>query len=397
MTFSPFISFFISDRNNPVSRSDSLWNHQIPQAPDTGKSGTDKSGITAANVTIGDYFIAAHTFLYIDNGKLLADAMTKQAGYEIQPGRIGKIDIFLIKHGRFYHPALIEVTADKRTCSFVLNIAISEEGNACIETEYELLKKLGQIDHIGCLPQVYGKGRFFTEQGCEIQMFSGLWFDNFFEFHISKDRKTDQNRIIVWDQVRGNKYVAAESAARIYHDVAKILTNFYNPETFEQIFSWHHAAGDFVVCIDDKENVEVKLITVRRYAPMIDLPESGISDPLDSLHGLLLFLINISIRTRFDRLDGIGTPVWADEIAVENTVKGFFKALSQKSPLSGMDLPLADLFHEFVLRITPSDFDEAVHEVTDSYNSKSPEIRLFSSKFAAHASKLYQVLCYDFN
>ncbi|MDM8517589.1 hypothetical protein QUF76_15440 [Desulfobacterales bacterium HSG16] len=362
---------------------------------DISRSDTSRSGITAANVTIGDYFTAVHTFLYTDNGKLLADAMTKQTGGEILPGRIEKIDIFLIKHGRFYHPALIKTTADTRTCSFVLNVAVSEEGNACIETEYELLKKLGQIDHTGCLPQVYGKGRFFTDHGCEIQMFSGLWFDNFFEFHISKDHKTDQNRIIVWDQIRGNKYIAAESAARIYHNAAKILTSFYNPETFEQIFSWHHAAGDFVVCIDDKENVEVKLITVRRYAPMIDLPESGIPDPIDSLHGLLLFLINISIRTRFDRLDGIGKPVWADEIAVESTVKGFFEALSQKSPLSGIELPLADLFHEFVLRITPSEFYEAVHEVTDSYNSKSPEIRLFSPNFVAHASKLYQALGHD--
>jgi hypothetical protein len=44
-----------------------------------------------------------------------------------------------------------------------------------------------------------------------------------------------------------------------------LLTAYYNIDTGEQIFPWHHAAGDFVVT-PLAEGFPVKLIAVRGYA-----------------------------------------------------------------------------------------------------------------------------------
>ena len=55
----------------------------------------------------------------------------------------------------------------------------------------------------------------------------------------------------------------------VYRQAAFILTLYYDVETFEQIFPWHHAAGDFVVKADEGA-VDVRLVTARQYAPMIE-------------------------------------------------------------------------------------------------------------------------------
>ena len=92
-------------------------------------------------------------------------------------------------------------------------------------------------------------------------MFLGEWFSGFNEFHLSRDPATGQGRILVWDYGAGDFFLSPEQAAGVYKEAAKILTAYYNLETFEQIFSWHHAAGDFVLKLE-KGRMKVRLITV---------------------------------------------------------------------------------------------------------------------------------------
>ena len=49
------------------------------------------------------------------------------------------------------------------------------------------------------------------------------------------------------------------------------------------------------------------------------------------LDALLVFFLNLTIRMRLDRQDGIGEIVWADDIAIKGTLQGFLEGLALKS------------------------------------------------------------------
>ena len=98
-------------------------------------------------------------------------------------------------------------------------------------------------------------------------MFLGEWFEGYNEFHISLDPADEKHKIIVWDHEHGNYFLSTDQTKALYRQAAKILTCYYNVETFEQISSWHHAAGDFVLKCQNDE-IDLKLITVRQYRPM---------------------------------------------------------------------------------------------------------------------------------
>ena len=80
--------------------------------------------------------------------------------------------------------------------------------------------------------------------------------------------------------------------------------------------------------------MEMKLITVRQYAAMFEnkiTKNNTDSDIYLMLEAMLVFFLNLSIRNRIDRLDGVGEIVWSDNISVEGTLRGFLKGLSQIS------------------------------------------------------------------
>jgi len=97
------------------------------------------------------------------------------------------------------------------------------------------------------VPKVYGTGEVFTKDNHYISMFLGEWFEGFNEFHISRDPADGKNKIVVWDNQQSNFFLSADQIMELYRQATMILTSYYNIETFEQIFSWHHAAGDFVL------------------------------------------------------------------------------------------------------------------------------------------------------
>ena len=163
--------------------------------------------------------------------------------YEIE-----EIRIILDKHGAFYHPAKIEVALKDSSISFVLNIAVTEAGQQCAQSEYRILKRLNADFPHSFIPEVYARGSDMIQTGSvETRMFLAEWFEGFNEFHLSLDPSDGIYKIAVWDNNHGNFFLTNPQTMHLYRQAAKILTYYYNIETFEQIFSWHHAAGDFVL------------------------------------------------------------------------------------------------------------------------------------------------------
>jgi hypothetical protein len=161
-----------------------------------------------------------------------------------------------------------------------------------------------------------------------------------------------------------------------------ILTICYNPESFDQVFPWHHAAGDFIVN-PSSDSLRIKLITVRQYGALLENPDK---DEGTLLEAMLFFLVNLSIRTRLDRLDGVQEVVWAGLPAVEGTVRGFMDGLSAKAPRWD------SRFKEFFSSVSLLDLREICEAVADSYHPLAPELQIVRERLASHAAEVFASL-----
>jgi hypothetical protein len=225
-------------------------------------------------------------------------------------------------------------------------------------------------------------------------MFLGQWFNGYHEFHIAIDPVDQKPKIMVWDEPRGRFFLSAEQSKTLYAQVSKILTGYYNLESFEQIFSWHHAAGDFIVKTEN-ETLELRLVTVRKYAAIFENhknTQSAQSDPQQILQVLLIFFLSLSIHTRLDRLDGIGDMVWSDSIAVEATLIGFFEALAIKPDLASLpDSPLA-CFIAYLASCTAGDLLDLTEAIFNRFNPQMPGLRVVKKNLGEHVETLYAAI-----
>ena len=203
------------------------------------------------------------------------------------------------------------------------------------------------------------------------------------EFHIHcGDNQTQSLRI--WGPAK-RIALASKQKRLLYHRVAEILTYYYNLETFEQIFPWHHGAGDFVVRLSDTD-LDLRLITVRGYSSLV---ETNGTDLITILNALLRFFLHLSLRTRIDRLDGTGDLVWADDTAVEGTVSGFFDGLAHKGHFSeGQESPVT-LMRYYLSRLSQADLTETLEDILRAYPHQSPERHLMASCLIDHAKVLF--------
>lgn len=382
----PEFFFNISGKNEEILPGSVLWNHSLSGRIFDSAVPIQKSS-APGGLTIGEYFSAAKRFLSKDNAHVIRSAQPD--GEPIQ-----KVVVSLIKHGAFYHPMKVEVLSkDGRTSSFVLNGAVSEPGLALLKKEHGLLARLGQKSPGNFIPRVFGMG-IFLENGREFGFFLGQWFNGFREFHVTGPR--GGRRIVVWDDFGNSSYLSFAQAASVYEQISFILTSFYGLETFEQVFPWHHAAGDFVV---DPEipGLPVKMISVRGYSPLVEFP----SDPQGRyiLPSLLFFFLNLSLRIRIDRLDGIGETVFMNESVLTACVRGFLRGLRQKNissqfPLSGEIQSQGDLVQDFAgffRGFSPETLQNIIEKMTEDWHPGASELGLIGRHAESHCAAIHGI------
>lgn len=384
----PRISFFISHFKEPVTEDSLIWHKPIPLRRDALMKHDGESLSHAA------YFRAAQMFLEANSFEVITRAVSRQLNRDVKAPDIEEIRVCLEKHGEFYHPARIETVVYQKQLSFVLNVAISETGRRFIEKEFQLLNRLNTEQPLHYLPQAYGFGRTSGSNGQNFAMFLGQWFDGYHEFHISIDPVDQKPKIMVWDEPWGRFFLSAEQTKTLYAQVSKILTSYYNLESFEQIFSWHHAAGDFIVKTEN-ETLELRLVTVRQYAAIFENhknTQSAQSDPQQILQVLLIFFLSLSIHMRLDRLDGIGEMVWSDSIAVEATLIGFLEALAMKPDVASLpDSPLA-CFIAYLASCTAGGLFDLTEAIFNRFNPQMPGLALVKKNLGEHVETLYAAI-----
>jgi len=386
----PRFKFFLSSRNDSVREDNFIWSTPIPLSRYQSPSILDQDNDILINH--GDYFTAARDFLERDRYAIIAQAVCQYLNRKISSDEIEEIRIFLDKHGGFYHPSKIETVLKAVKIPFVLNVAVTDVGKQCAQREYRLLKKLNTQYPDSFVPKVYAQGSVFIKMDqAEIRMFLGEWFEGFNEFHISFDPDDKKYKIMVWDHGHGNFFLTPHQTTELYRQAAKILTFYYNVETFEQISSWHHAAGDFVLTCQ-KDDIELKLVTVRQYRSMYENNIAFGSIGPDSeliLEALLVFFLNMAIKMRIDRLDGVGDIVWSDDVAIKGILKGFFEALALKPLFSMFSEPLDHCFRQHLLSCRRADFFDLNHAIVHTYPSQTPEVPLIQQHLEKHVEDLY--------
>jgi hypothetical protein len=388
MPDSPSFSYYISPSDLRLSPADPVWREPLPLVrPTSGKS-------PKASVTHGEYFETIRSFFEQDGFHLLAGALSKRLNAEILPVDVGAIQVHLEKHGEFYHPARIVVDADHQQVVFVLNTAVTPAGKKLVEGEYPILKRLNSEFPGAYLPQVYGLGQIGSTGGIPFKMFLGEWLQGYHEFHISSESSDQLRRICVWDDRNGRYFLSADQMRAVYRGAAAILTYYYNVATFEHITQWHHAAGDFILkCRGDE--VDLKLITVRRYSPLFRKSVARAAEDADAeqiLQALLIFFLKLSFRMRLDRINGVGDLVWSDPGIVQSLVDGVMDGLSQKPDIAGLPDAVDTCFRYYLTVCSQSDLFELSDSILRTFTPEAPETRLIRQNLGGHVHLLHQAI-----
>lgn len=343
-------------------------------------------------LTLHDYFGALQKFILSNDGKHLHAALAKM---KLQ-GRKKQADISEIlirseKHGAFYHIASIEFAGLEKKKKVAITTALAGAAKSSLKEEFLLMQQLASMNP-DFLP------RFFCREGVtwptdsgaeEFYMVLGEWLDDFHEWHLSVNPATKKQQIQLWDYKNNYRFLSDAESYELLRQISYILTCYYDPNSFCQIYPWHHGAGDFVVKAK-AGTISVKLITVRQYEPLVHFVQA--EEP-DRLVAAIHFLLNLSLRIRLDRLDGVGEPAWLGDVAVRAAVEGFFSGLDAASKSKSFStVPIGDLLE--ILR----SFDAL--EVRDMYESlleiyadeDQDDLRLIKKKLTDHAAELHETL-----
>lgn len=380
--------FFLATRNDPVAEGGRRWKMPLPVHSPAPTPRTHPENLSS-QVTYGDYFNCLRRFLETGRQAILRACHRYPSGDD----DIQRIDIFLVKHGRLYHPSRIAVALSDGRLQFAANVAVTSEGRAHLSKEYACLKRLNREFDFQFVPRVYVKNTALTAGRQPAAVFLAQWFEDYYEFHACRNPAGNGPTTLVWDSESGRRQLPAAQQRQVYRQAAKILCAYYSPVTFEHITPWHHAAGDFVVRVRDNRT-DVKLISARGYVPLLRQP-SDLRDRVQAqrqlLEALLVFVLKLSMRMRLDRENGVGQIVWLGDEVVTDTVDGFYDGLSMACNHRSIPEKVQDHFKSYLARVAPDDLYAIASEMATRLFTPA-EAHVVKRHLARHAEQLHGAL-----
>jgi hypothetical protein len=378
LPYSPPIRFLGSSFLGKIPLSEIDPETIIPLArPGTGKT----SGFPLAT-----YFQAIKQVIEKGEYEALLGALRTRRGRQVTIQEIKEILIFTEKHGSDYHPARLEVCLSDQVIPLVMNVALTDRGRFVLANEFKVLNQLNRKHAWPYLPQAYlwDEAEVASEQDRKfsLPMYLAEWLEGFYEFHLSQDSAAGIQKLVFWDSACPNHYLPGWVADKIYSEIAYILTGYYDLQTFSQIHPWHLAAGDFIARIEN-DRVEVRLVAARQYGPLIgpeDLPWE---------EALFFFLLNLTLRIRLDRLDGIGEIAWAGEECLSSTIDGFFLALQEKVERGEFTEDFPQRFRHFLRSLSMEDLEERVAALLGAYDPAAPDLPTIHEHLDRHLEAVF--------
>ena len=334
-------------------------------------------------LTLADYYGALQKFITQDDGHALQSVLKEHD--------ISEIIIRSEKHGAFYHIASVEIIGLGEKIKLAVTTALSETARSFLADEVIILQQLSGIA-ANFLPTIYCKEslKWQVESGSEnFFLVLGEWLDGYHEWHLSDDPESGDRRIHLWDYKNGYRFLSNAESYELLRQAAFILTHYYDQVSFRQIYPWHHGAGDFIVKAES-DAISVKLITARQHQPLVHFNQA---EEADRLVAAIQFLLNLGLRMRLDRLDGVGEPAWLGVFAVHAAVNGFFTGLAATQAQDRLSIgPVAD-FLEIMQSFDAQEIYDMHESLLEIYAEEDQDdFRLIQAKLPGHAAELHEVL-----
>jgi hypothetical protein len=346
-----------------------------------GDSGPDPT------LTYGPYLDSVRRFLFRRSGTHVVTALRAHLGRPVGLKEIERIDIRSEKHGAFYHVARVDVHLPEVAVSFAVNVAAAELARLTLAREYRLLRRLARRIPSPHLPRVYCQGSIRHGGGpgepLELGLAVGEWFIDYHEFHPGQLEGERRARLLLWDSAAGYRALNDIQSSSIFRQAARILTEYYDWNSFHQIYPWHHGAGDFVARVENDE-ISVRLITVRGYAPVVRYKTRK---KAGKMLALLLFFLHLTLQMRLDRIDGVGELVWAEETILADVTRGFLEAVSGKD-----GVPSPPPLDEILSGFNEDEWGQVLAEVLEVYTFSPAELELIHRRGELHIQQLQQTL-----
>ena len=165
----PSFKFALSPDTPELTPECDLWSAPLPAS----RHGVGQSDGGEAPFTHGDYFTAVQHFLSQGDFQHLNDAVGRLAGKPTTATDLDQIGIYLVKHGAYYHPAQVFVTAFGHRFALVVNVAVSTEGRDIIHREFQCLARLNAEIPAPFWPDVFEICQGEDPGGRPIPMFIG--------------------------------------------------------------------------------------------------------------------------------------------------------------------------------------------------------------------------------
>ena len=347
------------------------------------------------HLTLGDYFDTIRNCILDDGGELLKGALKSTYHKNFNVEEIQKIQIRSEKHGILYHLASVEVFTAEARVKFTMSTAISNTGRDSILQEHDILTRLNRHSQFSFLPRIYGIRKMVCHaaggRDVEMVILAAQWFEDYHEWHVTTDPSDPGQKIEIWDFKRGPRYASSGETSLIIEECSKILACYYDFENCSHIGEWHHAAGDFIVKCPPAAKPEVRLTTVRNYAPL--MPAFSKKN-LDATIPILYFFLDTTVRIRLDRLDGVGETVWLEDFAVAATIKGFLEGLRlQEQNGNGAAEVRADTLLSLLQSLDTSELTRIFDPLLAHYAAQnSNDMDLIGAHVADHITLLHQAL-----
>lgn len=341
-------------------------------------------------LSCGPYLRALKDFFSRSSHHSLSSVLSLYMDSTAPLDEIRRVDIISEKHGAVYQVARVRVSLGDRNVSFVVNTAVKPEQKAFLETEYVLLHELHERFGLPWLPRPLLKGEAACTDSegrpATLSMFVAEWFEGYQEFHLSREKDGDGYLIKVWGDKEGDHFLDAEKTRSLYRRAAAILTSYLDTETLCQVYPWHHAAGDFVVRTDG-DDVQVRMVTARDYRCLLPCQPG----PEEKIIGIIHFFVNLTLRMRLDRLDGVGSPVWAASDSLDGVVSGFLDSWHLKA-LADPRLPGPDEVLGLFRSFSPDEWKSLAEVVVQHGMVERDEGRFLEGLTETHALELADVL-----
>lgn len=375
----------VNTPSGPVTLTMERSRQPLPQGPDS----------QGPKLLYGPFFDALSRFLARDSWMPLRTALGKQQGDAPVPlEAIQRIELFSEKHGALYHVIRLRVLLSGRNAppdvlNLAMNISVLPEQHAFLENEFHLLDELNKRFGSGYLPQTYllGEGTYEDkEQNWDLRLFLAEWFEGFHEFHLTRPHGSEAQRIRVWYLDKGKDLLSPDQSLSLYREASVILTHFLDGKSFQQIYPWHHAAGDFILK-PLPGRVELRMVTARDYRCLVS-QESIHQEPWIAI---IHFFTNLTFRMRLDRLEGTGELAWAGPECLPAVVEGFLHSWAEKRERNPL-LPSSGEVLEVLRQFTLEEWTPLAELIVDDGLVEAAERSYLLSRLEEHVGVLFSCI-----